>query len=192
MWEQLSQRAEQPAGVAPAESCFGAVGNVSKARFLHKVNNMVSAVEAETGIPDSGASHFRVQSKLATLNGELARAEQLLLQQGLVEDAMEMYQELHKWEESISVAEQRQHPEVATLKSNYFKWLTQTGQEEKAAEQMEREHDLVSAIHLYLKGGLPARAAAVVSRYERGETFQVQLLETIAGQLFASGMFEKA
>ena len=56
-----------------------------------------------------------------------------------------MYQELHKWEESIAVAEQRQHPEVATLKSNYFKWLTQTGQEEKAAEQMEREHDLVGA-----------------------------------------------
>ena len=104
---------------------------------------MVSTVEAESGIAGSGVGHFRVQSKLAVLNGEYARAEQLMLQQGLVEDAMEMYQELHKWEESIAVAEQRQHPEVATLKSNYFKWLTQTGQEEKAAEQMEREHDLV-------------------------------------------------
>merc|ERR1719502_698098 len=192
MWEQLSQLALQREDLETAERCFGAVGNVSKARYLHKVNNMISAVEAESGIPDSGISHFRVQSKLAGLNGELARAEQLLLQQGLVEDAMEMYQELHKWEESISVAEQRQHPEVATLKSNYFKWLTQTGQEEKAAEQMEREHDLVSAIHLFLKGGLPARAAAVVSRHEAREQFQAALLETIAGQLFAAGMFEKA
>ena len=31
---------------------------------------------------------------------------------------MEMYQELHKWEESIQVAETKQHPEVATLKAN--------------------------------------------------------------------------
>ena len=37
-------------------------------------------------------------------------------------------------------------------------------QEEKAAEQKEREGDLVSAVHLYLKGGLPAKAAAVVSQ----------------------------
>ena len=192
MWDQLSQLALQREDLATAERCFGAVGNVSKARFLHKVNNMVAAVEAESGIPDSGIGHFRVQSKLAVLSGEYARAEQLLLQQGLVEDAMEMYQELHKWEDSIAVAEQRQHPEVATLKSNYFKWLTQTGQEEKAAEQMEREHDLVSSIHLYLKGGLPARAAAVVSRYEAREAFQPALLETIAGQLFAAGMYEKA
>ena len=192
MWELLSQLALQREDLQTAERCFGAVGNVAKARYLHEINDMIEQVETETGIPDSGISHFRVQSKLAVLNGELARAEQLLLQQGLVEDAMEMYQELHKWEESIAVAEQRQHPEVATLKSNYFKWLTQTGQEEKAAEQMEREHDLVSAIHLFLKGGLPARAAAIVTRYEAREAFQPALLETIAGQLFASGMYEKA
>jgi len=192
MWEQLSQVALQREDLLTAERCFGAVGNVSKARYLHKVNNLVRNVETETGMPNTGITHFSVQSKLAVLNGELARAEQLLLQQGLVEEAMEMYQELHKWEESIVVAEQRQHPDVATLKMNYFQWLTETGQEEKAAEQKEREGDLVAAIHLYLKGGLPARAAAVVTRYEARETFQPTLLETLAAALFASGMYEKA
>ena len=44
------------------------------------------------------------------------------------------------------VAEQRQHPEVATLKSNYFKWLTQTGQEEKAAE-LQKLKDGLDVIH---------------------------------------------
>ena len=90
-----------------------------------------------------------------------------------------MYQELHKWEESIQVAETKQHPEVATLKANYFQWLAETGQEEKAAESKEREGDLVTAIHLYLKGGLPARAAAVVTRYEGRTSFQPALLETV-------------
>ena len=192
MWEQLSELALQRDDLLTAERCFGAVGNVSKCRYLHKVNNMVRTIDTETNLPGSGQAHYSVQSKLAVLGGELARAEQLLLQQGLVEEAMEMYQELHKWEESIAVAEQRLHPEVATLKANYFTWLTETGQEEKAAELKERDGDLVTAIHLYLKGGLPARAASVVNRYDGREKFQGTLLETIAGALFTAGMFERA
>lgn len=157
-----------------------------------KVNKLSKSIEAETRVPGTGYAHFSVQSKMAVLNGQLARAEQLLLQQGLVEETMEMYQELHKWEQSIAVAEARQHPEVQTLKANYLQWLTETGQEEKAAELKEREGDHVFAVRLFLKGGLPARAAAVVQRYEDREHFQPALLETVATALFEFGMFEKA
>ena len=45
------------------------------------------------------------------------------------------------------MAEQRQHPEVATLKSNYFKWLTQTGQEEKAAESVADLRAFLAGLH---------------------------------------------
>lgn len=40
-----------------------------------------------------------------------------------------MYQELHKWGESIKIAELKKHPDVAELKSNYFTWLIETRQE---------------------------------------------------------------
>ena len=33
---------------------------------------------------------------------------------------MEMYQELHKWDESIKIAENKNHPDVMELKANYF------------------------------------------------------------------------
>ena len=80
MWEQLSALALQREDLLTAERCFGATGSVAKSRYLHKVNNMVRAVEAESpGV--SGIDHFSVQSKLAVLSGELHRAEQLLLQQ---------------------------------------------------------------------------------------------------------------
>ena len=227
MWEKLSQLALEREDIVTAERCFGAVGNVAKARYLRKVralhaparpcalpaqrvrvkpadpvppepfrrrkvNKLSKSIEAETRVPGTGYAHFSVQSKMAVLNGQLARAEQLLLQQGLVEETMEMYQELHKWEQSIAVAEARQHPEVQTLKANYLQWLTETGQEEKAAELKEREGDHVFAVRLFLKGGLPARAAAVVQRYEDREHFQPALLETVATALFEFGMFEKA
>ena len=78
MWEQLSQLALARDDIITAERCFGAVGNVSMARYLRKVNNLARRVEAEQGMPGTGMGHFSVQSKLAVLSGNLARAEQLL------------------------------------------------------------------------------------------------------------------
>lgn len=40
----------------------------------------------------------------------------------------------------------------------------ETGQEEKAGLVKEQEEDFLGAISLYLKGGLPARAAQVRAR----------------------------
>ena len=47
---------------------------------------------------------------------------------------MEMYQELHKWDETIKIAEKKNHPDVEELKEHYLSWLLETGQEEKAGE----------------------------------------------------------
>ncbi len=97
---------------------------------------------------------------------------------------------MHKWGESIKVAEYKNHPDVNELKANYFQWLMETGQEETAAEVKEGEGCYSEAISLYLKGGLPARAAAVVMNYD--EEYSKDMLEKIAHSLAAAGMNEKA
>ena len=33
---------------------------------------------------------------------------------------MAMYQELHRWDESIKIAEMKNHPDVREFKENYF------------------------------------------------------------------------
>ena len=81
---------------------------------------------------------------------------------------MAMYQELHRWDESIKIAEKFKHADVREFKDNYFQWLLETNQEAKAAEVKEREGDYHTAINLYLKGGLPAKAANCVSNYNVG------------------------
>ena len=50
-----------------------------------------------------------------------------------MDGAIEMYQELHKWEEAIRVAEARAHPQQDVLRKNYFQWLINTKQEGRAA-----------------------------------------------------------
>lgn len=58
------------------------------------------------------------------------------------------------------------HPELQNLRGSYFQWLLDTRQEEKAGEAREREGDLLSAITLYMKAGLPAKAAKLVTQHQ--------------------------
>ena len=60
------------------------------------------------------------------------------------------------------------HPDLETLRSSYFQWLLESGQEEVAGEVREEEGDLSTAMSLYMKAGLPARAAHLVMQHEVG------------------------
>ena len=64
------------------------------------------------------------------------------------------------------------HPQLENLRKKYYQWLMETHQESKAGELKEQEGDDMAAINLYMKAGLPARAArAVCSRDVRSRFF---------------------
>ena len=172
-WKTLSKIALERKNLTVAEWCCSALGNISKAKYLHGVNKLIRQFEEKT--KTDGTNFYLVKAKLAILEKDFNRAEAILLAQNEVEEAMEMYQELHKWDESIRLAEAKNHPDVAELKSSYIQWLLQTNQEAKAAEVKEREGDYLTAIDLYLRGGLPAKAASVVNNYNM--SYEQDILE---------------
>lgn len=131
---------------------------MSRAEYLRKLNKLIA---------QEGPDNFRVQAKLAVLDKQFHKAEAILIQHDEIEEAMAMYQELHRWDESIKIAEKFKHQDVREFKDNYFQWLLETNQEAKAAEVKEREGDYITAIQLYLKGGLPAKAANCVTSYNQ-------------------------
>jgi len=59
--------------------------------------------------------------------------------------------------------ELQNHPQLDNLRKKYYQWLMDTHQEGKAGELKEQEGDDMAAINLYMKAGLPARAARTVS-----------------------------
>ncbi len=59
------------------------------------------------------------------------------------------------------MADSSHHPSAVELRAAHLKWLLSTGQEDRAGGVKEREGDVTAAIGLYLKGGVPARAAQV-------------------------------
>lgn len=87
-----------------AEHCYAALGDISKAAYLRKLNKMIQTYKDETG-KDDGVSHYKVQAKLAALEKQFHRAEAILVDHNEVQEAMLMYEELHKWDESIKIAE---------------------------------------------------------------------------------------
>lgn len=85
---------------------------------------------------------------------------------------------------------QQSHPELDSLRGNYYHWLTETGQDEKAGEVKEREGDSQGAINLYLKAGLPAKAARLaLSRPEISNS--AETVSRIAAALIKGEFYER-
>lgn len=189
MWRSLADDSMEEARNLPvAERCYAVLGDIAKSRYLHKVNRIIQEHAQETG--GDGLNSYLAQAKMAMLQKQFQRAEAILLDNNELDEALGMYQELHKYDESIKLAERKNHPKVMHLKNFYLQWLTSTQQEEKAGELMEQEGDFVRAIELYLRGGMAAKAASVVQRHNAN--YSQELLQKIVGGLQASGMHDRA
>ncbi|XP_058470061.1 intraflagellar transport protein 172 homolog [Solea solea] len=189
MWKTLSKLAVEARQLHIAERCFAALGDVSTASFLHQTNQIADKVSDEMG--GDGTVHYQVQAHMAMLDKNFKVAEMQYVEQNAIDEAIEMYQELHMWDDCIAVAEAKGHPELDSLRRNYYQWLTETGQEEKAGEVKESDGDFQAAINLYLKAGLPAKAARLaLSRAE--VTGNADTVSRIAVNLVKGEFYERA
>ncbi|KAK2092138.1 hypothetical protein P7K49_028666 [Saguinus oedipus] len=170
MWKTLSQLVLEARQLHIGERCFSALGQVAKAQFLHETNEIADQVSQEYASGE-GTDFYQVRARLAMLGKNHKLAEMTFLEQNAVEEAMGMNQELHHWDECIVVAEAKQ--------------------EERAGELQESQGDGLAAFRLYLKAGLPAKAARLVlSREEL--LANTELVEHITAALIKWELYERA
>ncbi|XP_069742704.1 intraflagellar transport protein 172 homolog isoform X3 [Narcine bancroftii] len=190
MWKTLSKLSLEARQLHIAERCFAALGDVAKARFLCETNRIADQAAKESG--GDGTDNYLVHARLAMLEKNYKLAENYYLEQNAVDKAMDMYQELYMWDECINIAEAKSHPELDNLRRNYYQWLMETNQDEKAGEMKENEGDYTGAVDLYLKAGLPAKAARLVlSRNELLGNNDV-MMNRIAAALIKGDFYERA
>ncbi|CAK0863800.1 unnamed protein product, partial [Prorocentrum cordatum] len=187
MWRSLADATMEHYNLPVAERCYAVLGDVAKSRYLHHVNEMVQEHAAEMG--GEGSHYYMAQAKMAMLAKQFQRAEAILLDNNELDEALAMYQELHKYDESIRLAERKNHPKVGHLKVTYLQWLMSTQQEEKAGALQEQEGDYVRAIELYLRGGMAAKAASVVQR--NNGSYSQELLQKVVQGLASASMFDR-
>ena len=183
MWQQLAAMALTHGDLAIAERCAAALGDVSRLRYLHRVNKLTAANEA-------GANHWDVRSRMALLRKDVRTAEDVLLTQGKTKEAIEMHRMLRQYDEAIAVAESRGDDQAAAMRQQYYQHLLDSRQEEQAARLKEDEGDHLQAINLYLKGGLPAMAANVIKKHNINNP--PSLLESVAAALANAALHDRA
>ncbi|KAH0505014.1 Intraflagellar transport protein 172-like protein [Microtus ochrogaster] len=83
------------------------------------------------------------------------------------------------------------HPALEKLRRDYYQWLMDTQQEERAGELQESQGDGLAAISLYLKAGLPAKAARLVLTREE-LLANTELVEHITMALIKGELYERA
>ncbi|KAM6905680.1 intraflagellar transport protein 172 homolog [Lycodopsis pacificus] len=189
MWKTLSKLALETHQLHIAERCFAALGDVSTMRFLNQTNQIADKVSQEMG--GDGTASFQVQASLAMLDKNFKLAEMHYMEQNSIDEAIQMYQELHMWDDCIAVAEAKGHPELDSLRGKRYQWLTETGQDEKAGEVKESEGDFQGAINLYLKAGLPAKAARLAISHPE-ITNNSDTVGRIAANLIKGEFYERA
>lgn len=89
-------------------------------------------------------------------------AEAVYLEQGKIEQALQMYKDLRRWEEAIKLADRRGYSESEDLLKEQMAFLLKTGQEEKAGLVLEAHGETDQAMTLYLKANQPTKAARLL------------------------------
>lgn len=94
MWTQLSDMALSHGDVMIAERCAAALGDVSRAAYLLEIHQQVQAIIEDPALGYTGGQakdHWSVKYKLCLLQKDLQAAEEVLLSQGKVNEAIDMY-----------------------------------------------------------------------------------------------------
>ncbi|KAK8378095.1 hypothetical protein O3P69_018808 [Scylla paramamosain] len=173
MWRTLGRLTLEGRHLYIAERCFAALGEVSKVRYLQGINQIRELVQEQTG--EEGMEHYEVQARLAILEQQFKTAESIYLDNNQLDAAMEMYQDLHKWDEAVQLAEIKGHPDV----------------ERNAGQLKEAEGDFSAAINMYLKAGMPAKASRLATSVTELRE-DPEMISRIATALLKADLFEQA
>jgi intraflagellar transport protein 172 len=132
-----------------------------------------------------------VWARLYILDKQFKAAEAIYLEHNQLDEAIQMYQRLHMWDEALNLAEAKAHPHLDDLRVAHAKWLLETGQEEKAGSLKESECDYTGALSMYLKAGLATRASRLVQTREELLT-DPDIVSRITSALLKGEFFEQA
>ena len=139
----------------------------------------------------AGMEAPEVWARLYILDKQYKAAEAIYLEHNQLDEAIQMYQRLHMWDDALNLAEAKAHPHLDDLRIAHAKWLLETGQEEKAGALKEADGDYSGALNMYLKAGLATRASRLVQTREELLS-DPDIVSRITSALLKGEFFEQA
>lgn len=99
MWHTLYLIAMKQQNLFLAERCSSAIGDVATSHFIRETSD--EAQKFVDKYNESLNNSPNVWARLSILFGDLSTAENIYLEQGDIDRALEMYKKLHKWDEAL-------------------------------------------------------------------------------------------
>jgi intraflagellar transport protein 172 len=182
-WKALARTALQKKNLLITQRCFAALGAYSKANYIKKIMKDVDSL---------GADHPIVEAKLLILDKQFLSAESLLLNNKLVSEAISIFNEIHRFEESVKIAEKYNIPEYKDIQNKYYNWLIENELFDKAAEVKIKEGNFMDAIKLYIQGDLYIKASNLITREKLATGVESHIIDFLVTSMTEIGVFEKA
>ncbi|KFG28952.1 putative intraflagellar transport protein, partial [Toxoplasma gondii p89] len=186
-----------------AQFCYAILGDLARSRFLRNASRPAKhsekREESHEDDPSQGPGDtqreagkpYLLKARLAVFNKQFSVAEAILSENDDVDEAIEMYRNLHMFDASIRLAV-RENRDVTQMKVQFHRWLMESGQEEKAGEAALRNgKDPELAVKCFMDGGLPFKAAGAIASNEQ-VSFSPTLLASVAAALSACKLHERA
>ena len=183
MWKKLEEIAFSGNNLLVAHRCAAALGNVGRARYLHRLIKLVRKNAM-------GLDYFLVRSRHALLQKDGRAAENILLLQGNVTEAIRMHHQLHNLDRAVAIAKERKHPDAMKMQLDHFQYLLDSNQVSKAAYLKEAGGEFLPAIELYLQGGMPSHAVRLIKHNNVDNS--PSIVEQVAASFTSGGLYEQA
>ena len=155
-WKKLSEISLEERNLGIALRCFASLGDYSKISYIKKI---LKQKEKEPNNP-------LVEVKLLVLEKNFKEAEELMLKNNMIKEAIEIFKELHKYEEALRIAENHHITEYNSMKQEYFDWLIRSEMFDKAAELKIKEGFYTEAIKYYIQGDMQVKAANFIIQHK--------------------------
>ncbi|KAJ8965104.1 hypothetical protein NQ317_005365, partial [Molorchus minor] len=158
MWHTLYLIAMNQQNLPLAQRCSAALGDVATSQFLQDTSE--EATKFEEKYNENPSNSPEVWARLSILYGELSTAENIYLEQGDIEGALNMYKKLHKWDDVL-----RGYENLKALKEDHMSMLLQSGQFEKVGQVLEKEGKYEEALNMYMKSNKLLRIPNLLSEH---------------------------
>lgn len=113
------------------------------------------------------------------------------MEKGYIEQTLEMYKSLQKWNEAIQIASRHGYSGIDELMKDQMSHLMQSGQDEIAGQVLESRGEIDQAMSLYLKAKEPIKAARLILKSSQ-LLHDTELLNRVISLLVESDLYELA
>ena len=177
-WKILSDISLEEKNLMIAQRCFAALGDFSKMKYLKNLykikknnaldnnNNKNDNKQNAENIIEKKINQIIVEAKILLFKKKFDEAKKLLLDNNLIQEAIDIFKEIHKYLDAIEIGEQYKLPESELMKKEYLEWLEANEMYDEIANIKIKEGSFIEAVKYYIKGDMQVKAVNLIIKYK--------------------------